>query len=767
TPLGSALAGTGFALGGYMTQVRGFVNIFSGFVWLPAVFACVCRSLDAGPPRRRAAWVLAAGTALALSFLAGHHVPPIQTGLLLGFYVVFRVVANWRGAGWRSRLLPLALLAGVALWALLLASMQWLPSLEWGRLALRWVSEGEPIRWGEKIPYSILQQTGSLSPQSFVSLVLPYVSVDVSLYVGAPLLFLALVGLLFARPAESRFFAAALFLYLFLSWGELSVVHGWVNTFIPGVWFAREVFHYLVPLQLCLALLAGWGLDALAGAYGDAPDPALVRFVRRAGWGLAGLVAGCGALVAALHIQHGVRMDHPHMRSTAGLAVYAFALGVLLFFLHSGRIAAARFAVIAVALVGIDLASNLSREIRAADRTAVQSVWRPTPAVEFLRARARQERFRVDDSGGVFPPNFGDAWRLESTMGHGATGLARYLAFRGTGWGAGSNATALLGARYFVARIPVPGMPRVFEGPDPVYRNPRAVPRAFAVTRYRVFASDPELLKRLETPLFAPRATALVLQGELGRVPQDVRAALNDEGDGLEVSVVTYKSAAGYGPAAPPWGWTSGDELMARVRPAGRLEHCFLRVDFYPTGAGPSRLDVALEGAGRSGKIAVELPGRDPEEAAFERLRTIGVDLGALEAADCRVTLRTAEASGARIDSLGFFPSPAGAGDDDPGPVRLRAFQPNRLELEADLRRAALVVCSEVFYPGWEAQVDGRPAPLLEADYILRAVPVPAGKHAIVLRFRPRSFLLGLAVSLASLAAAGLCLAATRPRRNP
>ena len=123
--------------------------------------------------------------------------------------------------------------------------------------------------------------------------------------------------------------------------------------------------------------------------------------------------------------------------------------------------------------------------------------------------------------------------------------------------------------------------------------------------------------------------------------------------------------------------------------------------------------------------------------------------------------------SGARIDSLRFFPSPAGAGDDDPGPVRLRAFQPNRLELEADLRRAALVVCSEVFYPGWEAQVDGRPAPLLEADYILRAVPVPAGKHAIVLRFRPRSFLLGLAVSLASLAAAGLCLAALRPRRNP
>src|SRR5262249_1917730 len=199
---------------------RGFVNIFTGFVWLPAVLACVHRALEEKALRGRLRWIAAAGAALALSFLAGHHVPPIQTGLLLGLYAVYRTVGQRR-----LLLAPAATLAGVAAWAALLSAAQWLPSLEYAQLALRWISSGDPIRWGEKIPYSILQQTGSVAPQEFVSLALPYVSVDVNLYSGAPLLFLAAVGMILVRAAEARFFAAVTFVYLLLSWGELSAVH--------------------------------------------------------------------------------------------------------------------------------------------------------------------------------------------------------------------------------------------------------------------------------------------------------------------------------------------------------------------------------------------------------------------------------------------------------------------------------------------------------------------------------------------------------------
>ncbi len=59
----------------------------------------------------------------------------------------------------------------------------------------------------------------------------------------------------------------------------------------------------------------------------------------------------------------------------------------------------------------------------------------------------------------------------------------------------------------------------------------------------------------------------------------------------------------------------------------------------------------------------------------------------------------------------------------------------------------ALLIFSEIYFPGWQATVDGQPAPLLRADYILRAVPVPAGEHTVELTFRPLSFTVGALIS--------------------
>ncbi len=70
----------------------------------------------------------------------------------------------------------------------------------------------------------------------------------------------------------------------------------------------------------------------------------------------------------------------------------------------------------------------------------------------------------------------------------------------------------------------------------------------------------------------------------------------------------------------------------------------------------------------------------------------------------------------------------------------------------------ALLLLSEPDYPGWQAAVDGQPAPVLRADFVLRAVPVPAGEHTVELRFRPLSFTVGAAVSGVTLAAISLLL---------
>lgn len=74
------------------------------------------------------------------------------------------------------------------------------------------------------------------------------------------------------------------------------------------------------------------------------------------------------------------------------------------------------------------------------------------------------------------------------------------------------------------------------------------------------------------------------------------------------------------------------------------------------------------------------------------------------------------------------------------------------LDLRVRSAEPGLLFLSETWYPGWEAEVDGRRAPLLRACYAFRAVPVPAGEHAVTLRYRPRSFRLGVAGSLLSLA---------------
>jgi hypothetical protein len=89
-------------------------------------------------------------------------------------------------------------------------------------------------------------------------------------------------------------------------------------------------------------------------------------------------------------------------------------------------------------------------------------------------------------------------------------------------------------------------------------------------------------------------------------------------------------------------------------------------------------------------------------------------------------------------------------GNASAGSVRLTLFKPDYLSYEVDLVQKSLVVFSEVYYEGgWKAFVDGEPVDHLRADYILRALPVDAGKHKIEFRFQFMPFDVGEKISLA------------------
>ena len=71
--------------------------------------------------------------------------------------------------------------------------------------------------------------------------------------------------------------------------------------------------------------------------------------------------------------------------------------------------------------------------------------------------------------------------------------------------------------------------------------------------------------------------------------------------------------------------------------------------------------------------------------------------------------------------------------------IKLTAYEPNDLKYEVNSKTGGTVVFSEIYYPGWQAYIDGVEAPHGRADYILRAMNVPAGKHVVEFKFDPKS----------------------------
>lgn len=92
----------------------------------------------------------------------------------------------------------------------------------------------------------------------------------------------------------------------------------------------------------------------------------------------------------------------------------------------------------------------------------------------------------------------------------------------------------------------------------------------------------------------------------------------------------------------------------------------------------------------------------------------------------------------------------------------------NSVDLKVDADSPAIVVLSQIYYPGWQVFVDGRSAPILEADYALTGVFVKEGSHAIRFLYRPASMRIGLAITLGTiLIVAAVIIVLYRKRSRP
>ncbi|MEN6323233.1 MAG: YfhO family protein [Proteiniphilum sp.] len=116
----------------------------------------------------------------------------------------------------------------------------------------------------------------------------------------------------------------------------------------------------------------------------------------------------------------------------------------------------------------------------------------------------------------------------------------------------------------------------------------------------------------------------------------------------------------------------------------------------------------------------------------------------------------------------GFKPSPV----DSASTIMLTDYDSDFVTYATDTKKEELAVFSEVYYPkGWQISIDGQPAEMIRANYTLRALPVPAGKHTVEFRFNPQSIKVTDGIAYAALlimllTALTIILKAVRTNKN-
>ncbi|OPZ26144.1 MAG: Bacterial membrane protein YfhO [Bacteroidetes bacterium ADurb.BinA174] len=114
------------------------------------------------------------------------------------------------------------------------------------------------------------------------------------------------------------------------------------------------------------------------------------------------------------------------------------------------------------------------------------------------------------------------------------------------------------------------------------------------------------------------------------------------------------------------------------------------------------------------------------------------------------IDLHTQAVADKKFESVlqGFNVSPA----DSASTIALANYDSNFITYNIDAKKDELAIFSEVYYPkGWKITIDGKPTEMLRANYTLRALPIPAGKHTVEFRFEPTSIKITDGIAYAAL----------------
>ncbi|MGI8589097.1 MAG: YfhO family protein [Chloroflexia bacterium] len=782
-PLPAAVASLTFAYGAFMV-VWALHPHTAAVIWLPWIWWATARLMIAPGPRA----VAVLGGFVALLVLAGHPETAFHTMLATGFFALFLV-------GLRRPWRPPAAVRDLALWGIAglvggaVASMQILPFLEytglswfalvrsslhiteplvpvqyaWTLFSPDWF--GDPVRgtyWATQINYNESNNYAGLVP-------------------------LLLAPLAFAgRDRAQR--ALALFL---LGLGALALLIVYQAPIVQSIIQMVPVLNVsqnqrlTFVAELVLGLLGALGLETLlrAGASGS-------RRLRVAlACSCAGLlVIGVGVPWLAATTFFGVPVTAPAVQAlwqqnlwrTGGLILAGTAIiaGV---WHWGGQRAAAGFALLILLLAG-DLWQAHGDYLPT---TARQDYFPPTPTTTFLQAQPGL--FRTVGVGWALLPHTNLLYGLASLAGYDSLEprLFRDLAAEldpTRGMWAGvrpfhqvqSPLLNLLNVRYVLesGTDDPNNIVDVNPGVDPItttaeIRGPVQAGQTFTATLDYLTAITVHGTTFGHTPAGTLVFHLQTAPGTADLVTQALPAAtLVDNGDWT----VRFPPLSGSRGRAFYFYFAAPDA------PAGHAVGLWYNPhDSYAAGARmdggrPARGDLVFQTTAYSDPAAPwfarVLDGGPAGTAVWENRRVLPrawlahrVEVGAnpkagrIRLADPGFDLRGTAMLEAALPVDLPAPEPPGT----PDRVEMLSYAPEAVDIGTQSETPGLLVLSDEWFPGWEATVDGQPAPIRRADYGLRSVYVPAGAHQIAFRYRPSSFTLGAGISaLALLILAGL-----------
>jgi O-antigen/teichoic acid export membrane protein len=584
---GATFAGLAFMYAGVLIVHFLWPMVVSTLIWLPLVLTfieLILQEFEHTPRRnnRVLMWALLGVIAVGMQFLAGHA----EFNFYVLFSALFYAVCRFITLFWSQRSLRAVIGAGVVLMAMMLVGLglgavQLLPFSEIGAANFRsgMVTYQDVIGWALPKPqilaFVMPDYFGNPSQHSFFDFLTQQMQsashtyngnivatvhdwgrknfVEGCAYIGILPLVGAVVAVLFRRNRYTWIFLAYAVWSLLLAFG--SPLYRLFFFGIPGFDQMHTPFRWIFPYSMCVAMLAGIGMDWMAHQLQDKAQGTSRRVFK---WlSIIGLVAGFGSLIALAvalikprrFIEFATRMydgsEKLHESFGSGTAFFNFEFGNLL--------------ALAIFCTGSALVLWLAyRHIVLPKRFGSVPIWMPLAILLVVgdlwffgwdfNARSDPEQmkfvppsiqvlqqdpalFRVTSYGleDILPPVTGMQFGLQDIRGYDTMIPKQYVEY----WSLMENAQGLpyskihkliepaslssqfldlLNVKYVLtkANLSVPNMTEVYRGELNIYRNEDVMPRAFLVPQGKLVSDGVETLNIMRQASFDARKLALL-----------------------------------------------------------------------------------------------------------------------------------------------------------------------------------------------------------------------------------------------------------------